>query len=327
MQSTASAEITEIRAYPIREPRSARSYAIVEVRTKSGLSGFGECRAVTAPDLATARAYWIGRPATAYAVVGPHTGLSGAVEMALLDITGKLCHAPVYRVLGGPTRAKVRVLTSVALSDVERAAAAGHRAFSIAGGMPANSRYDYVIEPAEPLTPGRAASLARTLEKMHPLWLDEPCAVSNLETIRKIAEETVTPLGFGRSLREPGQFQELLRAGLIDVVRPDLCWHGITRIRRIAAMAETYYVAVAPGHAGGPIGTAAALQLAATLPNFFIQHIPFATRRRYCHAVRAGRRCDRNNNRWIRRAAYRTRSGYRSESCRSGEIPCIVGIS
>jgi galactonate dehydratase len=110
---------------------------------------------------------------------------------------------------------------------------------------------------------------------MHPLWFDEPCPISNLDTIRKIANESVLPLGFGREVRTPGAFQDLLRNGLIDVVRPELLHFGITRIRRIAAMAETYYVAVAPRHAGGPIATAAALHLAASLPNFFIQNIPF----------------------------------------------------
>ena len=58
------------------------------------------------------------------------------------------------------------------------------------------------------------------------------------------------------------------------MVRPDLARHGITQARRISAIAEPYYVAVAPFHDGGPIATAAALNLAASLPNFFIQQIP-----------------------------------------------------
>ena len=70
-------------------------------------------------------------------------------------------------------------------------------------------------------------------------------------------------------------FQDLLREGVVDILRPDLHTQGITRIRQIAALAETYYVAVAPNHDGGPVATAAALHLAASLPNFFIQHIPW----------------------------------------------------
>ena len=122
---------------------------------------------------------------------------------------------------------------------------------------------------------GDAASVAASLERFHLLWFDEPCPVTNLRTIAKISEETVTPLGFGRDIAHPSVFQDLLREGVVDVLRPSLHLQGINRIRQIAAMAETYYVAVAPNHDGGPIATAAALHLAASLPNFFIQHIPW----------------------------------------------------
>ena len=61
----------------------------------------------------------------------------------------------------------------------------------------------------------------------------------------------------------------------MDVVRPDLGLHGITQLRRISAVAEPYYVAIAPFHDGGPIATAAALNLAASVPNFFIQQLPY----------------------------------------------------
>ena len=107
------------------------------------------------------------------------------------------------------------------------------------------------------------------------LWFDEPCSVSNLEVVRKISAETVVPVGFGRGIADPGVFQALLREGLVDVVRPDISVHGISGARRIAALAETYYVAIAPHHEGGPVATAAALHLAASVPNFFIQHVPY----------------------------------------------------
>ncbi len=61
----------------------------------------------------------------------------------------------------------------------------------------------------------------------------------------------------------------------IDILRPNLALLGISQIRKAAALAETYYVAVAPYHRGGPIGTAAALHVAASIPNFFIQEVPF----------------------------------------------------
>jgi galactonate dehydratase len=109
---------------------------------------------------------------------------------------------------------------------------------------------------------------------MRPLWFDEPCPVSNLSTLQKVAEETVVPLGFGRDITNAGTFQDLLREGLIDLLRPDLLTYGISGIRRLAAVAETYYVAVAPWHDAGPIATAATLHLAASIPNFFIAQLP-----------------------------------------------------
>src|SRR4029077_18107469 len=108
----------------------------------------------------------------------------------------------------------------------------------------------------------------------HPLWFDEPCSVSNVEAVRKVSGETVTPLGFGRGISDAGVFQALLREGLIDVVRPDIVHWGISGARRIAVLAEAYYVAIAPNHDGGPVGTAAAIQLAASGPNFFLPHVP-----------------------------------------------------
>jgi galactonate dehydratase len=298
-------EITALRLFPLREPASGRSYVVLRVTTRSGLVGFGECSRATAEDLRQAERTWVGRPATSYVNLSAPSALSGAIDMALLDLVGKACNAPVYRVLGGPTRSKARAMAALhgssnaeLLASFDKAASAGYRAFRVPAPDPAarnqgqayqhavrarlrelkekgGATGDFVIDGGDLLTPGDAGSVATTVQPLHPLWFDEPCPVSNLQTIRKISEESVVPLGFGRTITNPGTFQELLREGLIDVVRPDISREGITRARRIAAMAETYYVAVAPHHEGGPVATAAALHLAATLPNFFLQHIPF----------------------------------------------------
>ena len=135
---------------------------------------------------------------------------------------------------------------------------------------------DFVIDCGGALTPGDASSLSAALEHLHPLWLDEPCALTNLAAVAKIAAERVTPLGFGRTVTQSSTFQDLLRADTIDVFRPDLALNGISQIRRAATLAEVNYIAVAPYHEGGPIGSAAALHLAASLPNFFVQQIPRA---------------------------------------------------
>jgi galactonate dehydratase len=295
-------EVSGIDAFPLREPGSGAEYCVLRVQTRSGVKGFGECARASKEDVATARQFWVGRPATSYATSTEDSPLAGALDMALLDIVGKSCNAPIYRILGGPTRSKVRAFASVGQTGVTEttarlkdAAEAGYRAFGLRVTLPGarnqgqayqisvrtlaelvrSHEGDFVLEGADLLTPGDAASVATSIQPLHPLWFDEPCTISNLRTIRKIADESVLPLGFGRDVKTPGAFQDLLRGGLIHVVRPDLLHFGITRTRRIAAMAETYYVAVAPRQDGGPIATAAALNLAASLPNFFIQHIPF----------------------------------------------------
>jgi galactonate dehydratase len=135
---------------------------------------------------------------------------------------------------------------------------------------------DFAFECSDQLTPSDTASLAAAVESMHPLWFDAPCRVSNLSTLHKITDETVVPVGFGRDIASAGTYQDLLREGLIDLLRPNLLSHGISGTRRLAAMAETYYVAVSPWHDAGPISTAAALHLAASIPNFFILQLPSA---------------------------------------------------
>ena len=109
------------------------------------------------------------------------------------------------------------------------------------------------------------------------MWLEEPTTVLTADGLARIADESVMPLGLGRSVTDIATFQNLLRWGSVDVLRPSLGLNSIQKIRRMAAIAETHYVAVAPYHDGGPIATAAAVHLAASLPNFFIQQIPFPT--------------------------------------------------
>jgi len=295
--------VVSLRVFPVREPVSHRSYTVVKLTTRSGISGYGECGAASAADVAKATAVVQGKPATAVEVIrtqlAPVANMQAAVNMALLDIVGKHTKAPIYRVLGGPTRNKARVLTALSGNSDEAlvealkvSAARGHRAFMVqlqegqaahpnriaktfdklraAGG----ENVDFALDGAAALSPGVAGTICDALERFHLLWFDEPCPSLNIAALQKLALERVTPLGFGRSIHSGVGFQNLLRDGALDVLRPDIARNGITQIRRMAAMAETYYTAVAPYHDGGPIASAAALQLAASLPNFFIQQIP-----------------------------------------------------
>lgn len=281
----AALDITEIRHFPVREPVSGNRYSLLRVTTRSGLTGWGECRYDPNADIKAIASAWIGHPANAYATIPPSTPFRAALDIALLDVLGKAANAPVYRILGGPTRSKVRAYSSpyaehfpVAVIEVPKPAARNqgkayqNQILELANAVPADR--DFILAANGLLTPGDAASVATSLESKHPLWFDEPCPHSNIDAVRKIANETVVPLGFGAGIEDPGIFQALLREGLIDLVRPEIGIFGISGARRVAALAEPYYVTVAPRHNGGPVTTAAAIHIAASIPNFFIQHVP-----------------------------------------------------
>jgi galactonate dehydratase len=283
--SPAALDITEIRHFPLREPVSGNRYSLLRVKTRSGLTGWGECKYDPNADFRALESAWVGKPANAYATIPPSTPFRAALDIALLDILGKAANAPVYRILGGPTRNKVRAYSSphaeefpVAVINVpppewrNQGKAYQNKVLELVNAVPAER--DFVLIGSGVLTPGDAASVATTVETKHPLWFDEPCSHSNIDAVRKVSGETVVPLGFGAGIEDPGVFQALLREGLIDVVRPEIGIFGISGARRVAALAEPYYVAVAPRPSGGPVGTAAAIQLAASIPNFFIQHVP-----------------------------------------------------
>jgi galactonate dehydratase len=281
----AELDIAEIRHFPLREPASGNRYSLLRIKTRSGLTGWGECGYDPNADFKALESAWVGRPANAYATIAPSTPFRAALDIALLDILGKAANAPVYRILGGPTRSKVRAYSSphteefpVAVINVPAPASRNqgkayqNKVLELVNAVPAER--DFVLAGNGLLTPGDAASVATTVETKHPLWFDEPCSHSNIDAVRKVSGETVVPLGFGAGIDDPGIFQALLREGLIDIVRPEIGIFGISGAKRVAALAEPYYVAVAPRHSGGPVGTAAAIHLAASVPNFFIQHVP-----------------------------------------------------
>jgi len=301
-------EMVELDAFPVREPVSKRLYTCLRLRTRSGAVGYGECSRISPPDLGALQGAIRDKEASSFESIRRGLTVSpvalAGLDMAMLDLVGKFTNAPAYQVLGGPTRNQARALARIegetddaVVSAVAQAHTAGHRAFLIpvpSTNSPnhsatlvnatrrrldrvragAGAGCDFVLDAAGKLTPGDASTLAAAFERFHLLWFDEPCGPSSLTAAYRIASENVTPVGFGRFTAEAGVFQEMLRSDAVDVVRPDLARHGITQVRRISALAETYYVAVAPFHDGGPIATAAALNLAASLPNFFIQQVP-----------------------------------------------------
>jgi galactonate dehydratase len=301
--------IANLRGWRLREPSSGRRYTVLRLETPGGLVGYGEGGPATAADIMEARTAAVGRRANETEYIrhrlAPWPAMEAAVNAAFFDLLGKSTKTPVYQFLGGPTRFKVRVLASLEgqtedalAAPLGRAVRQGYKAFAVP--IPgrdslwrmqsyvdavlaridrmrklAGPDLDFVLDAGGTLTPGDAAFLATALERNHLMWFDEPTTVLTADGLARIADESVMPLGLGRSVTEIATFQNLLRWGSIDLLRPSLGLNSISKIRRMAAIAETHYVAVAPYHDGGPVATAAAMHLAASLPNFVIQQIPF----------------------------------------------------
>jgi galactonate dehydratase len=300
--------IAGLRGWRLREPSSGRRYTVVRLETRSGLAGYGEGGPVKGSDISEARPLVLGKAATDLELVrlqlAGSPAIEAAVNNALLDILGKSTKLSIYQFLGGPTRFKARVLAQLEGEDeqtladsLHRALDAGFLAFSVplparppmirtqayvdmvrqrlerlqsAGGADA----DFVLDAGGSLTPGDAAAIATSIERLHPMWFDEPTEVLTNDALAKITDESVLPVGLGRGIHDVASFQNLLRGHAIDVLRPSLALNSLVKIRRMAAVAEAEYVAIAPHHAGGPIATVAGIHLAASLPNFFIQQVP-----------------------------------------------------
>lgn len=300
--------ISGLKAWRLREPDSGRRYTMVRLETRGGLVGCGECGPVKASDLAEARAAIGGRKATALEFLRFRFAAQPAIEAALsnacLDLVARQAGVPVYQFLGGPTRFKVRLLAKpdgaeeAALGPaLQRALKAGFRAFVIpAPPREAMTRLqalvdattkrverfhaiagadaEFVLDAGGTLLPGDSAAIARGIERAHPIWFDEPVNVLSNEALSRISEESVLPVGVGRNLTDIAQFQNLLRAGLVDVLRPSLGVNSLHKVRRIAAIAETHYIAVAPHHDGGPLNTLFGIHMAASIGNAYCQQVP-----------------------------------------------------
>ena len=301
--------IANVRGWRLREPSSGRRYTVLRLETRGGLVGYGEGAPATSAEILEARAAAVGRRPNETEFIrhrlAATPAMEAAVNCAFLDLLGKRTKTPVYQFLGGPTRFKARVLAHLEgqtedalLASLQPAVQRGFKAFTVPVPVRdslwrmqayvdsvrarvarvrsvAGADMDFVLDAAGTLTPGDAALLATALEKDHLMWFDEPAAVLTNDALARIAEESVMPIGLGRSVTDIATFQNLLRWGSIDLLRPSLGLNSISKIRRMAAIAETHYVAVAPYHDGGPVATAAGIHLAASLPNSFIQQIPF----------------------------------------------------
>ena len=300
--------IAQFRAWRVKEPVSGRRYTVVRLQSQSGDTGYGEGGPAAAAEIVEARGAVIGRRAYESEFIRARLAaipaMEAAVGNAMLDLVSKSRKLPIYQYLGGPTRFKARLLAQLEGTDeasiaapLERARRRGFLAFTMpvlqrdamiplqeyvdrvrkrVAAMQAmgGAGAEWVLDGASGLTPGDAAMIATALEKTHLVWFDEPTAVLTTDGLAKITDESVMPIGIGRKIHDIGTFQNLLRFGSVNVVRPSLGLNSLAKIKRIAAIAETHYVAVAPYHSCGPIGTLAGIHLNAALPNSFAQEVP-----------------------------------------------------
>src|SRR5207248_5667999 len=133
-------------------------------------------------------------------------------------------------------------------------------------------KVDLAIDFHGQISPAMAVRLAKALEPYHPLFIEEPCLPENVDTMVTIARSTSIPIATGERLFTKWGFRQVLEKQAAAIVQPDLCHAGgILEGKKIAAMAETYYAAVAPHNPLGPISLAACLQLDACIPNFLVQ--------------------------------------------------------
>ena len=228
-----------------------------------------------------------------------------ALDIALWDIEGKRLGVPVYRLLGGPFRPRLRAYASHWLAGVETPEAAfegareavrrGFSAFkwtafdrerlreneareiARAAGLMAAARegagpdVEIFVECAERLSPRTAVLAARAFAPHRPGWFEEPIPFENVRAMIQLQRELPVPIATGERLLSRWEFRELLEGGGCKVIQPDLMHAaGITEVRKIAALADTYYIPVAPHNPGGPICMLAAMHLSAAIPNFLI---------------------------------------------------------
>ncbi|MBQ8357689.1 MAG: galactonate dehydratase, partial [Clostridia bacterium] len=238
------------------------------------------------------------------------SAISG-IEQALWDIKGKYYHCPVYEMLGGKCRERIRMYTHVKRAGVagefpisemleiaQQRLDEGYTAlkYSIIPPIksienPENTKkhverfaavrekigmgVDLAIDFHGRVSPAMAVRLAEELKPYMPFFIEEPCLPENVDCMVNIARSTSIPIAAGERLFGKWQYRELLEKQAVSVVQPDICHcGGIFEGRKIATMSELYFGTLAPHNPLGPISLAACLQLDACTPNFLVQEHP-----------------------------------------------------
>ncbi len=308
-------KITSVHTYFVR-PR----WGFVEIETDAGLSGWGEAvleghAGAVLACVSEMKDYLIGADpagiegiwstlyrAGFYRGGGVLMSAIAGIDQALWDIKGKYFGAPVWELMGGKCREKMKVYSWIGgdrPSDVGKAAKekqdAGFGAIKMNATeelqmIDSYEKIDAVLQRVAAIreTCGKyfgiaidfhgrvhkpmAKVLAKKLEEFDPMFIEEPVLCEHMEDFKEIAASCNIPIATGERLFSRYDFKRLLQAGGVDIIQPDLSHAGgITEVKKIASMAEAYDVALAPHCPLGPIALAACLSVDATSYNAVIQ--------------------------------------------------------
>lgn len=313
-------KITDIQSFLVSA--GGRNLCFVKVLTDAGITGWGEAYSV-GPDEATQatirdfKTWLVGKDprnveylwATMYnftrfpggAVI--NAAMSG-IEHALWDISGKAAGLPVYMLLGGKCRDRIRCYQSAGGSTPQQLAESAKRLIAKYGytaikmaphpnnsqSMPINAVTRAAAERSEAVRnavgpdidlaydahatlfePFRAFQMAEALRPSRPLWIEEPIRMENVDALQTLKQKVNIPIATGECLYTKFDFREILSRQAADIIQPDICLAGgVMEQKKIAAMAEAHYVVVAPHNPMGPLATMVNVHFAASTPNFLI---------------------------------------------------------
>jgi galactonate dehydratase len=238
------------------------------------------------------------------------SAISG-IEHALWDILGKSLNTPVYKLLGGAVRDKVRMYTHLGGGQMDavyrtfdssplvdlahKVIEEGYTALKVVCvpyseplmGITYTKRFAKAIEKLRLAVgddidimidfhgrtyPATAIQYINAVEEFSPFFCEEPIPPENLEALLEVRRSVRVPIATGERLVTRHQFRRLFELQACHVIQPDLCHcGGLLEARKIAAMAEAYYMGVAPHNPLGPIANCVALHFALATPNFLIQ--------------------------------------------------------
>jgi galactonate dehydratase len=297
-----------------------RGAHFVRIATDTGLVGLGQSAcwaypAATHAVIGTFREYLLGQDPSQIERhwqhlyrMGPFRGsvLSGAisaVDIALWDLKGQQLQAPIWDLLGGKYRDRIRLHLLMG-GDTPQEVAANARAAAEEGftaikfdpipagfgdmtqdalvrGVAANvaaareavhADVDIILELHRKLTPLQAPPVIEAIAQFNPLFVEDPVQIDSIVSQAEVARKVCTPIANGERLHTIWEFRELLVYGGSQYVRPDVgLAGGLTHTRKIAAIAESFHAAVVTHNFLGPVLTAAAVHLDTAIPNFVVQ--------------------------------------------------------